>query len=383
MEFQAFLPTKILFGNKFLSKITEFKHLLGKRVFIVTGKRSTKESGALSILIDYINKINVDFVLFDKVYPNPDVNLIEEGGIKFLENSCESIIAIGGGSSIDTAKAIGAYTIKKEIVPYLTGEKVLNTKIPRLIAIPTTSGTGSEVTKYSIIIHENKKVALSSELIIPDLAILDPSLTFSMPENIVRDTGLDALSHALEGLFSLLSTSYSDLFGYEALKIIFNYLKRSFVDKNDFEAREYMHYAAMLAGIQINHSGTGLVHAMGYPLTVKYGFPHGYANALLMPYVFKYELPFVKEKMAKIVRILNLSTDHIDKDAQKLVELIFNFNLSLNIPPNLKEANVDLKDLDIFSEEVFKNERLKRLAPKAPTYKEILDIYKNAYFGVL
>lgn len=383
MEFNILLQGNIFFGKGSLMKIVELTKHLGRITLIVTGKKSTKESGALSKLIDYLKDIGVNFVLFDKVEPNPTVEIVEEGGRIFLENGCESIIAIGGGSSIDAAKGIGVYAIYQEIKPFLTQEKILDKKIPPLIAIPTTSGTGSEVTKYTIITYNYKKLAIASPFITPDFAILDPELTLSMTPNIVRDTGIDALSHALEGLFSLGATPISDLFGYEAVKIIYKYLPRSFAKKGDFEAREMMHYASMIAGLQITISGTGIVHGMGYPLTVKYGFPHGFANALLMPYVFKFELPAQYEKMAKITEKLGFDTGYIYSDAEEFLNILLDFYKILELPLTLKEVGVKEEDLLAFSQEVFKNERLKRIAPRSPQYEDILNIYKNAYLGVI
>ncbi|MGB9750395.1 MAG: iron-containing alcohol dehydrogenase family protein [Caldisericia bacterium] len=383
MNFTTLLQGNIFFGKGYLNKIIELSKHLGKITLIVTGKKSTKESGALSNLTEYLKDIGVNFVIFDKIEPNPDFSVVEEGGKIFLENGCESIIAIGGGSSIDAAKGIGVYGIYKEIESFLSGEKVVDRKIPPLIAIPTTSGTGSEVTKYTIITYKEKKLAIASPFITPEYAILDPELTISMTANIVRDTGIDALSHALEGLFSLNSTPISDLFGYEAVKIIYKYLPRSFAKKEDYEAKEMMHYASCIAGIQISQSGTGIVHGMGYPLTIKYGFPHGFANAVLMPYVFKFELPSQYEKMAKITQELGLSIGNIYKDAEKFIDILLDFYKILELPINLKDLKVKEEDLKVFSEEVFNNERLKRIAPRVPSYDDILNIYKNSYFGVL
>lgn len=383
MNFTTYLQGNIFFGKDSLSKIIELSKHLGKITLIVTGKKSTKESGALSKLIDYLKDIGINFVIFDKVEPNPDVNIVEHGGKVFIENGCNSIVAIGGGSSIDAAKGIGVYSSYKEVIPFLLGEKIVDKKIPPLIAIPTTSGTGSEVTKYSIITYKEKKLAIASNFITPDYAILDPNLTLSMSQNIVRDTGIDALSHALEGLFSLGATPISDLFGYEAVKIIYRYLPRSFAKKDDYEAKEFMHYASCIAGIQISQSGTGIVHGMGYPLTVKYNLPHGFSNAILMPYVFKFELPAQYEKMATITQILGFGTGNIYKDAERFIEILLDFYKILELPKNLKDLKVKEEDLKFFAEEVFKNERLKRIAPRIATFEDILSIYKNAYIGVL
>lgn len=383
MEFNVLLQGNIFFGRGSLIKIVELSKHLGKITLIVTGKRSTKESGALGKLIDYLKDIGVNYVLFDKIEPNPTVELVEEGGKIFLENGCNSIIAIGGGSSIDAAKGIGVYAIYKEVKPFLTQEKFVDQKIPPLVAIPTTSGTGSEVTKYSIITYANKKLAIASPFITPDFAILDPELTMSMPPNVVRDTGIDALSHALEGLFSLGATPISDLFGYEAVNIIYRYLPRSFAKKGDYEAREMMHYASLIAGLQISISGTGIVHGMGYPLTVKYGFPHGFANALLMPYVFRYELPSQYEKMAKITKNLGFESNDLFSDAEEFINILLDFYRILELPLTLKEVGVKEEDLHSFTEEVYKNERLKRISPRNLEYEDILNIYRNAYNGVI
>jgi len=256
-------------------------------------------------------------------------------------------------------------------------------KIPPLIAIPTTSGTGSEVTRYAVLTYGERKLAVGSEYIFPDVALVDPETTLSMPKELSRDTGMDALSHALEGLFSLKANPVSDSLAYESIKVIFDFLPRSVFHEGDFEAREMMHYASMVAGMVIAETGTGLVHSMGYPLTMKYGFSHGLANAIIMPYVMKYNIPACYEKMANVVRIISEYSGIDIEDAHLLPELLLDMNELLGIPLTLEEAGVDEKDFEKFAREVVDSMEKKPIPRKPEGIDEIIAIYQESFHGLI
>ena len=383
MKFKYFIPTKVYFGKGEIERVGSLSKRFGKKAFIVTGKRSAKESGLLDRVVGLLEKNGILYEIFNETIPNPPVHLVEKGGEKFLSTSSDFIIAIGGGSPMDLSKGIGIYAVYKEIVPFLLGEKRVGKKIPPLIAIPTTSGTGSEVTRYAVLTYEGRKLAVGSEYIFPDIALVDPETTLSMPKELARDTGMDALSHALEGLLSLKSNPVSDTLAYESIKVIFDFLPRSVFHEGDFEAREMMHYASMVAGMVIAEAGTGLVHSMGYPLTMKYGFSHGLANAIIMPYVMKYNIPACYEKMANVVRIISEYSGIDIEDAHILPELLLDMNELLGIPLTLEEAGVDEKDFEKFAREVMDSMERKPIPRKPEGIDEIIAIYQESFYGLI
>ncbi|HDL50868.1 MAG TPA: iron-containing alcohol dehydrogenase [Firmicutes bacterium] len=383
MKFKYFIPTKVYFGKGEVERVGELGKKFGKKAFIVTGKKSAKESGVLDRVTGLLEKNGISYEIFNETVPNPPVQLVKKGGEKFLSTSSDFIIAIGGGSPMDLSKGIGIYSVYKEIVPFLLGEKRVERKIPPLIAIPTTSGTGSEVTRYAVLTYEGRKLAVGSEYIFPDVALVDPETTLSMPKELARDTGMDALSHALEGLFSLKANSVSDSLAYESIRIIFDFLPRSVFHEGDLEAREMMHYASMVAGMVIAETGTGLVHSMGYPLTMKYGFSHGLANAIIMPYVMKYNIPACYEKMANVVRIISEYSGIDIEDAYLLPEVLLDMNELLEIPITLDEAGVDEKDFEKFAREVMDSMQRKPIPRKPEGIDEVIAIYQESFYGLI
>lgn len=364
MYFTELMSSKIIFGkNSFFQLPHEINQFSGK-VMIVSGSGITSSIGKKAK--DLLETHNKTVLLFSEIEPNPSVDTIRKAIDLGKKENIEIIVAIGGGSALDAGKAIAAGVPSKEVIDDLIGLEKVKSILP-LIAIPTTSGTGSEVTRYSILVKEGKKVAIVSTKILPALSIIDPELTMNMPANITIDTGLDALSHLLEGYFSNNSSPISDLYALEGLK----FFKESFdgAVKNAYKDREGMSYASLMGGLTINTAGSGLAHAIGYPLTVHLGIPHGRANAIVMPYLFKWQKDSVKEKYSIAQNILGFEELYLD---------LFRLNEKYDIPINLKDKQNALKDesrWEWFAEEVLKNERLMKLAPKKPTKEEIIKIY--------
>lgn len=383
MNFKYFIPTRVYFGEGEVKRVGEIGKKLGKKAFIVTGKKSAKESGLLDRVLSLLKENGLSFEIFNETIPNPPVSLVEKGGELFVSSSSDFIIAIGGGSPMDLSKGIGIYAVYGEIVPFLIEEKAVTKKIPPLIAIPTTSGTGSEVTRYAVLTYKGRKLAVGSTYIFPEFALVDPETTHSMPKELARDTGMDALSHALEGLFSLKSNPISDSLAYESIKVIFDFLPRSVFHEGDFVARKMMHYASMVAGMVIAEAGTGLVHSTGYPLTMKYGFSHGLANAIIMPYVFKYNIPACYEKMAEVVRLISEYSGVDIEDARLLPDLLIDLNELLEIPITLEEAGANEEDFEEFAREVMDSMQRKPIPRKPEGIDEVISIYREAYYGLI
>ncbi len=305
-----YCPVKI-YETESLNDINiDFKHF-GEKCLIVTGRSSSKRNGSLDELIGTLDDNKIQYEIFDKVVPNPTFgNIIS--GVEFIKETFfpDFIIGLGGGSPMDAAKAIGVL-LKN---PEYEVEDLYNTDLERdslpLIMIPTTSGTGSEVTQYSVLTNEQtfQKRGFGSYGIFAKIAILNPKYQTDVPEDIAIDTGMDVLSHAVEGVLSIKSDWYSDAIALKAIKMVKDNLKNAVFGVP--EARKMMMRASTLAGITIAQTGTIMIHAMGYPLTTYKKIPHGRANAILMPVVLKY-LSKYTGKANKIISVFG-SIDAFD-----------------------------------------------------------------------
>lgn len=278
-------PTRIFFGSGAVDENHEEMKTLGKRALIVTGMGgSAARNGSLQDLCQALANCNISWEIFREVEANPSVGTVRRGAAIARQADVEFIIGLGGGSPLDAAKAIAVLAVND-----ITDEEMFaaqfTTALP-VVAIPTTAGTGSEVTPYSILTYPaiDSKKSIFSPLVIPVIAYIDPDYTGDIPLNITIDTAVDAYSHALEGYLSVKSNPISDLIAREALRISGAELKLLASGANPGRAsREALLYASTLAGLVISQTGTSIPHAMGYPLTYFKGVPHGRANGILMP----------------------------------------------------------------------------------------------------
>jgi alcohol dehydrogenase len=305
----------------------------GEKCLIVTGKNSSKENGSLDELTNFLQSQKIKYSIFDKVDPNPTFSNIVEG-ITLSENTFfpDFVIGLGGGSPMDAAKAIGILLKNpKYRVMDLYNPNLEKDSLP-LIMIPTTAGTGSEVTQYSVLTNENtkQKRGFASQSIFPKIAILNPKYQYHTPIRIVIDTGMDVLSHAVEAILSTKANWYSDMVSIKAIKMVKDNLQNSI--NGDKKARENMMRASTLAGIAISQTGTIMIHAMGYPLTTYKGIAHGRANAILMPVVLDY-LSKYTEKVYDIYSIFG--------DADAFSSFVKSF-----VPDNV---NLTQEEIDRFS----------------------------------
>ncbi|PLV59724.1 iron-containing alcohol dehydrogenase family protein [Thermotoga sp. KOL6] len=297
---EFYMPTDVFFGEGVLSEKGAILDALGKRALIVTGRRSSKMNGSLDDLTDLLNRIGVQYTIFDNVEENPSFDNVTKA-VEFLESETfDFVIGLGGGSPMDFAKAIAVLLKDKHLtVEDLYNKEKINYWLP-VVAIPTTAGTGSEVTPYSILTDPsgNKR---GCRLMFPVYAFLDPRYVYSMPGPLTLSTGVDALSHAVEGFLSKRATPPSDALSIEAMKIIYRNLKKAI--EGDRNAREKMLIASCLAGMVIAQTGTTLAHAMGYHLTIEKGIKHGRATGIILPFVMetmKGEIPDRVDTVNKI-----------------------------------------------------------------------------------
>ena len=327
-----------------------------------------------------LKKSNVNYVIYDKTQPNPTVANVEEALDIYHQNKCDALIAIGGGSSIDCAKAIGArVAYSKRSLDKLGGKLKVWRRIPLLIAIPTTAGTGSEVTLAALVTDTEryKKYALMSFPLIPRYAVLDPKLTYSLPPRLTATTGMDALTHAVEAYIGRSTTKKTRALALEATKMIFENLEKAYADGNDREARENMLNASYKAGVAFSMSYVGYIHAIAHSIGGRYGTPHGLANAVIMPYVLEKYGKSAHKKLYQLAVFVGLcdENDSYEVGAERFIEAIKEMNVRMDIPNKL----VDIKRLDIPDMAKHAEREANPLypVPKLMTAKELEDIYNE------
>jgi len=344
--------TKIQFGEGCVSQLGSI--LRERRIdsaFIISDN-GVKESGILNVIENNLIENGIEYDFFTEVEPNPSVKTVHTGASIFKNRTFKSIIAVGGGSSMDAAKGIAVLASNEgSILDYAvgSGKEVLN-PTPFLIAIPTTAGTGSEVTRGAVItdVEYQKKVVVRSPYIQMDVALLDPLLTLSKPPLLTASTGMDALTHAIEAYISKNASPMTDALSLQAIKLVGSNLIRCFEAPNDVEARGKMLLASNLAGMAFVNAGLGIVHSISHPLGSIYGIPHGLANAIILPYGMEFNYKFCKEKLAQVALALEIkdtgtSTSDLAYSAIKQVRAL---SEQFNIPTTLRSVGVSVDSLD-------------------------------------
>jgi len=408
------VPSKIYFKRGALQQA--LAELKGKqRAYIITDK-TMEQLGHVRTVADTLESLDIKFRVFSNVMPDPNISNVQEALNIANFWQPDIIIGLGGGSAMDEAKmvwlmyenpttsfediAMRFMDIRKRIyaAPPL-GKKAT------MVAIPTTSGTGSEVTPFTIITDEKTgtKYAITDYALTPDMAIIDPEFVLGMPKTLTAWSGLDVLTHAIEAYTSVYSTNFTEGQALEAMRLVFKYLEKSYtLGAKDINAREKMHYAATIAGMAFANAFLGLCHSMAHKLGAMYHVPHGLANALLLSYVIEfnatdkptkqglfpqYKYPFVKGRYAKIVDFLlphNTLGDDKDAKVQKLIEMVEELKHKLNIPRSLKEYGIQEKEfldnLDQLSELAFDDQCTGGNA-RYPLISEIKELYLKAYYG--
>jgi len=374
------VSTKIVSGPGVVDLLRQHAEPLGVKPMIVTGKHSARAGGAL----DRVLKQLPEAVVFDGVEENPTADTCAAGARACAEKGCDYVVAVGGGSAMDAAKAIAVLVRNPgNCADYFGVDKYANGNLP-IIAIPTTAGTGSEVTPYSVILggEPRAKRTITSRGLFPVAALLDPELSVTMPRSVTVSTGLDALSQAMEGLVSLRTTPLGDLLAVEVCRIVKKWLPRAASEPGNLDARSQMLFAAMLSGCVIAQSGTTLVHGMGYCFTLENGMAHGLANALLLTPVFQYNARFLPEKVARIAEALGFPTDPEPDVAAKNIGLAIHSLLdTLDVSPAAKDADVDPQRSQAFAEAICADRSRFKNQPGNPTIDDVFQFFHRACYG--
>ena len=322
-------------GPGAIRKLPEFIKSKGvKKVLIVTDK-GLMGIHLLDSLFEEMTKAGVEYVVYDGTEPNPSIENIEDARQLYVDNACEGLIAFGGGSPMDCAKAAGARVANPRIpVKKMRGVLKLVHKLPPLFAVPTTAGTGSEVTLAAVVSDRktHEKNAINDPRLRPKYAVLDPELTTGLPPHITSTTGMDALTHAVEAYIGRSNVKSTEMYAEKATKMIFESLETAYTDGKNVEARETMLKASYYAGMAFTRAYVGYVHAIAHNLGGFYGIPHGLANAVILPYVLEYYGETAHARLAKLAVIAGVKTDGTDKEkAEAFIEAIKTMNKNMNI----------------------------------------------------
>ena len=342
--------------------------------------------GVTKKVTDLLDEAGLDYEIYSDIKANPTIENVQHGVKALHDAGADYIIAIGGGSSMDTAKAVGIIDRNPEFEDVRSLEGVADTKNPctPIFAVPTTAGTAAEVTINYVITDAQKerKMVCVDVHDIPVVAFVDPDMMSSMPAGLTAATGMDALTHAIEGFTTKAAWEMTDMFHLEAIKLIFNSIEKA-VNEKDKNAIENVGLGQYIAGMGFSNVGLGLVHAMAHPLGALYDTPHGIANAVILPYVIEYNSNVCYDKLKEIAKAMNLEVDNLSNEevASNIVNAIKNMNKKLGIPSNLKELNVSLKDIDWLANAAY-NDICLGGNPKEANIEDIKKIYERIYEGI-
>ncbi len=382
--YQFKIPPVIITGLGATKELGSLSKSLGPKAFIVTDE-NVEKLGLLEDVKKSLEHARVSYTIYNQVNTEPTNEHVEEGRKAFQDSQADFLIAVGGGSPIDAAKAISIlYSNGGRISDYMGANKIPKPG-PPLIAMPTTAGTGSEVTQFTIItdITSGVKMLIASPYLIPRLALVDPLLTIQMPPKITAATGIDALTHAIEAYVSIKAQPLSDLLALEAIRLISANLRQAWANGDNLEARNNMMMGALEAGIAFSNSSVALVHGMARPLGAYFHIPHGISNAVLLPTVTEFSLPGNPQRYAHIAKAMGEITDgRSTLDAAYLtVQALQRLNADLGIP-SLRALGVP--------EDKFNNVVTQMAAaalasgspgnnPRKATQEEIIELYKKVY----
>lgn len=383
------LPRDIYYGKGTLEVL---KTLKGKKAIVVVGGGSMKRFGFLDKVLDNLKEAGMEVQLFENVEPDPSVETVMKGAKAMREFEPDWIVAMGGGSPIDAAKAMWAFyeypetTFEDLITPFSFPELRQKAKF---LAIPSTSGTATEVTAFSVITDYAKgiKYPLADFNITPDVAVVDPDLAETMPEKLTAHTGMDALTHAIEAYVSTLNSPFTDPLAIKAIQMVFEYLPASF--GGDMAAREQMHYAQCLAGMAFSNALLGIVHSMAHKTGAAFStghIPHGCANAIYLPYVIQYNAKdqTAEKRYADIARSAGLEGATDAELVRALCEKIDSYNKKLNIPKTLKEFGIqeeEFKEKVASIAELAVGDACTGSNPRAITPEQMEKLLNCTYYG--
>jgi len=378
-----FSPTKITVGLNAARQVAqEVKQFGGSRVLIVTDP-GVVAADLIKPIETSLNSGDITYVVYKGVEPEPPSRVIDQGAEIFQVEGCDLVLGVGGGSSLDVAKGISILAANKgKILDYCGVDQVPLNGAP-MILMPTTAGTGSEVTRVLVLTDEeqNTKNVVFTPYALANAAIVDPLLTLSMPPSVTADTGMDAMVHAIETYVSMNATVFSDIFAENAIQLIADYLPVAWAKGSNTEARYNMSLAATLAGLAFGSGGLGAVHALAYPLGTEYHMTHGRTNAIMLPHVMQYNIPGSPERYARIAELMGKDIEGYGllEAADLAVESIRELLDTIHVSCQIKDYGIPEADLPKLAEGAMKQARLFVPNPRDLNQEDVASIYREAY----
>ena len=370
------------FGPGAREVLPEVVARLGKKKALVVTDAGLVKFGVAGKVTEVLDKAGIAYAIFSEVKPNPTVSNVKAGIDAFKKAEADFIIAIGGGSSMDTAKGIGIVINNPEFsdIVSLEGCAPTNNKSVPIVALPTTAGTAAETTINYVIIDEEKqkKMVCVDPNDIPAVAIVDAELMYSLPKSLTAATGMDALTHAIEGYITKAAWEMSDMFEIEAIRMIARYLPIAVEEPSNPEGRNGMAVAQYIAGMAFSNVGLGLVHGMAHPLGSLFDVPHGVANALLLPTIMEFNLPSSVKKYGEIARAMGVDTNGMtdEQAAQAAVDAVRALAIKVGIPQHLSEIGISEKDIPALADQAL-SDVCTPGNPREVTLDDIVALYKK------
>lgn len=381
MAFDFFVKSDITFGRNSVIELPRLiKGYKAKKVMLVYDA-GVKFAGIADTVLHSLNEADVEIVIFDKVIPNPTNEIVEKAAVIAKEEEVDAFVAVGGGSSIDLAKAIDVLMTNPGPIGRYGGIGMVEHDLLPLIAIPTTAGTSSEITNVSALIDTEKviKYVVIDNKLVPSKVIIDPEFTKTMPASVTASTGMDAITHAVESYISNMATPLTEYNSLQGLKIIYHNLPRAVKDGSDMEAREQMMLGCVITGFGFSNANLGLVHGIAHTLSAHFQLAHGMANATVLPYVMAFNAESCPEKMVELAKAMDLPvTGDIESDKYLLSEELLKLTKELGIK-TLSEQGITEEDFEMVADDVL-NEPVLSFNPRQNVTKDdVLAILKKAY----
>lgn len=377
-HFLSWRKPELLEGEDSLKKLPKMiKDQEIRRVLIVTDQGITS-LGLMNELLVGLRDYGVNYVIYDKTVPNPTIEIIEEALEMYHSHACDGLIAFGGGSPIDCAKAVGARVARPDkSLEQMRGVLKVKKEIPPLFAVPTTAGTGSQATVAAVISNSktHEKYPINDSVLIPDVAVLNPLLTIKLPPSITAMTGMDALTHAVEAYIGRSNTTETIQCSKEAVKLIFEHLYEAYTNGTNITARSHMQKASYLAGVAFTRAYIGYVHAIAHTLGGFYSVPHGLANAIILPHVLEYYGSAVHKPLAELADLIGLTNerDTEEQKAKKFIVAIQQLNADMNIPE--KVSGIVDSDIPLMVERALKEANPLYPVPKILLQEDLVELF--------
>jgi len=379
-------PVTIWFGEGTVAKLREeCERFRAKRVAVFSDPGVVK-AGLTERVEEVLREANIAYTVYDRIVAEPPLAVADEAVAYVRSEGADLIIALGGGSTLDLAKAAAVVSQNEgNVADYLnlTGKKTfLQRGIPKIL-LPTTAGTGSEVTDIAVFSLETTKDVITHPYLLADVAIVDPAFTYGLPPRVTAASGVDALTHAVEAYVSVNATRLTDTLALEAMERISKYLRTAVWNGNDREARREMAWGSLMAGLAFYNAGVSGVHALAYPVGGLFHVPHGESNSVLLPYVFEYIFPSCMEKVANIAGAMGVrrTGDSVREAALSAIRGMHELIEDVGLPSSMAAYGIGEQDLDRLAADAMKQTRLLARSPKPYRLEDIRRIYERALAG--